>query len=1152
MRLASVALGLAIVSPVVAQPDSPFELVQKLRENGLIDLALMRLNEFKAKPAMLSAEDAKLISYEIARTKLEEASREGEEARRTSLILQARAEFENFIKTNAQHPAAAEANVEIARLYALQAKGQLSKASKVENKDDKAKEYSRARPDFLTAMNRYKGAISVLETRLKGVAETDAIYAKLLRAKLQAELDVAILELETAKTFISDAERKQRGDGIDRAKKLFSSLADKNPGKRVGFIAEVWAHQCDFENGIPKGAESMEKFVQANRANKEAADAIRLAGFFGIQHTYELENTKDTTPVAKFQRTERAADQWLKAYPAFRNTPEGVGARYRLALMKETQAYASGGIQFSQPPKPKKGEKEPEKPAPRKIIGISGAAKAFLEDANKIYKDLTEFENDYTDRAQRKRLSNQLVILEAEGKGGDYQLKSINTLEQGIIAAQIQQARIYQVNNPPEGVEPKSEDEQKAEITRRTNLAISYLERGLQRRAAGDASRDVFDAQMLLVLFLTQADRAIEAAVIGEALARNNPRAPKAATAAQLAIYAYNTAIANLKQRSAPEDDQDADIRRIRSLASFAVSTWPNDGPTDAIRHVLAFYQGRGKDLEGAWTTYSQISPSYPAVAQARLEMGAVMFTLVRPEKEEGAKFREAVQANIAKRTAQWQATINALKSLPEALDSANERDAESWVRAKTQLAQLYFIAGDYDACDTTLKPVLDRIPKFTAVQPVKKDDLMYSARAQRYNALQAKAAEFVKAKEFAKVGEVLDADLAAIKTELASADQKAENAAPSFDRLRRAQRGLLIAAMTAYVQDKKADKANELLSLVEKTGGGLESSVAVMQQLVSAIRGQIDSLNKDNKKADSDELKKSFTEFLDKIRGDTPEKLSAGVVTFLGQGYGAVDQHAKAAELFQTLLNKPFVNPGKSPEEIADLAAKDASFRRQLQLQQARAYRQAGDKASFDKANALMKTIVGDPLEAKAQRGWGYQSMAIRKEYNMLLEDQRMYAPAVKNWLKMIRDYCPQGLQAPLTFVEKRPVIMARAEVLDALASQALMTPIRAASLADVGFKSTFPGTAAKRQQQREIYFDLFYESQRASARAYADPNTKITPEKAAENLATIGGRLFELVSKNDDVPEATKEKITDLLGKHPAMKKKYDELAAAAQNAK
>jgi hypothetical protein len=1117
--------------------DSPFDLVRKLRENGLIDLATLRLNELKDKPGLLPPELAPLVLFEIAKNKIEEAGRETDDARRDGLILQAREAFAAFIQAHPKHPRVAQANVEIARLAALQAKALLSRAARLEG-DARAEEYSKARPVFDTAITRYKQGTAALEEAIKKLPEGSAQTDELTEAKHQAELDTAVLEFEKGRTFTTEGERPQRSAGIDRAKKMFSALADKYAGQRVGFLADVWAQQCDYENGDPRAAQVIARRATAQQGNKAAADAVRLAGFFGIQHAFETDDGKDTTPAGKYQRTDRAAEAWLKAYPEFRNTPEGLGALYRRGVMKEAQARLPGGITYAAQPKPKAGSKkeEPEAPAgAAKIVGITASAKALLEEANKIYKELEASDNEYTERAHRRRLTNQLTIMEGEGKGSDPLPRSINTLEQGVLYAQVQQARMLTPRSP-DG-KPLEGDEADKEVNRRTRLAIEFLERALQKATPRDDPRDVFEAQMLLVLFLTRSDRAVEAAVIGEALARNNPKAPKAATAAQLAVYAYNTALGKLKEKRAPEEDQAADLTRIRKLGQFAVKTWPTDGPTDAIRHVLAFYQNRAKDLEGAWKTYSEITPGYPAAAQARLEMGAVMFELVKPKTEaEMKKYREVVAANITARAPQWQATIKALQAVPEPLETATT-EAESWARAKTQLAQLYYMAADYEKVDGTIKGVVERIKKFTRLDPAKRDDLAFGARALRYTGLQAKAADLIKAKEFAKVGEVADADLTAMKAELTGkADPKAaETAAPNLDRMRKAQQRFLIAVISAFIQDKKADRANELLGLLEKTGGSLESTVEVMKPISTGVRAQIDDLTKAGNKAEADGLRAAFAEFLDKLRGDDPGKLSNGVIVFLGQGYAAVDRHARAAELYETLLGKPNLEPVK---------------KREYQFLQARAYRQAGDKEGFEKATALMKEIVGNPIDPnpKAAKGWGYGNMAIRKEYNALLEDQKFFRPALDNWRKLTRERFPRGLQPPVA----KPVLANQDAVLrlGPLVERAFHQPLVRAWF-DFCFKGGLANLSTQRDNERNAYFDLYIETQRCSALAYAsqDP-AKYKGGQAAmdKGLENVAQGLFDLTSRNDDVSEANEDKIQDLLDKYPAAKKKYEALKAAA----
>ena len=355
MRRAVLTLGisLAFVAPSLAQLPSQLELVRALRTAGLVDLAVMRLEELRTKKGLLTADEAKLIPLELARIRLEEASRETEDSRRASLIGQARSSFDEFIRNNPTHPMAAQANVEIARLYSLQAKGQLSRANRIENPEAQALEFSRARPDFTTAINRYQGAITNLENRLKGLDEKDPLAVELKRSKAQAELDAAVLRYDLALTFVGEDEVRNKGEEIDKAQKEFDKVANRYPNSRIGYLASIWSWQCSFTNGDgAKSIKAIGDFINANNKNREAADAVRLAAYFGIEHVYSADS-KDPNPAGPFIRTEQAALRWLQMYPDAKNTSEGLGARYRRGLMKERQAFMPGGVIFEAPPKPK-------------------------------------------------------------------------------------------------------------------------------------------------------------------------------------------------------------------------------------------------------------------------------------------------------------------------------------------------------------------------------------------------------------------------------------------------------------------------------------------------------------------------------------------------------------------------------------------------------------------------------------------------------------------------------------------------------------------------------------------------------------------------------------------------------------------------------
>ena len=126
----ALALSLALTSSAFAQLPSPLDLVRGLRSAGLVDLAILRLGELTAKPGLLTPDEVKLVALEMARIRLEQAARESEDGKRAALLAQARGEFDTFIRDNAGHPMVAQANVDLARLLALQAKTQAGRANR--------------------------------------------------------------------------------------------------------------------------------------------------------------------------------------------------------------------------------------------------------------------------------------------------------------------------------------------------------------------------------------------------------------------------------------------------------------------------------------------------------------------------------------------------------------------------------------------------------------------------------------------------------------------------------------------------------------------------------------------------------------------------------------------------------------------------------------------------------------------------------------------------------------------------------------------------------------------------------------------------------------------------------------------------------------
>src|SRR5262249_11110198 len=137
----------------------------------------------------------------------------------------------------------------------------------------------------------------------------------------------------------------------------------------------------------------------------EAEDGKRMVRFFQIRRTYQA--AVDERATAKLQAVEKDLRAWLAKYANPRKpTAEGLSVQYYLALVLQRQAE----IILGPPPK------DPTRP-----VVIPATARKHLEEAEKLYRVLSQSDNDYTARAVRNRMFVVRKLLgEADKPPTDY------------------------------------------------------------------------------------------------------------------------------------------------------------------------------------------------------------------------------------------------------------------------------------------------------------------------------------------------------------------------------------------------------------------------------------------------------------------------------------------------------------------------------------------------------------------------------------------------------------------------------------------------------------------------------------------------------------------------------------------------------------
>jgi outer membrane biosynthesis protein TonB len=702
--------------PAESAAIDPLDLARGLREQGMADLALEYLQEIEKKPGV--SDDIKSqIPLERAKCQLDAAVDEPDEGTRISLIGEAKEGFFTFVRNpkNAKHPRMPEAFLALARLTSLDAKSQLSKANKIdvpqlnemgtnqaevdEANAAKKKEAEKARPIFKSASDLLKSAVKQLQDQLEAAdpARKKAIQA----AMFEAEIARGTNQLAFAETFIGgNAEDvKERSKAIDEAQDIFANLikAEGATAATTG-LARAWVAECyNLKQDFLK-AEEEEKRIEAS-TGAEADEAKRMVKFFRLRRmALAALSTPNDRPLA-----ETRCREWLRQYGSLRRGQnETYAVRWYLGLLQRFQADALAPLPKVQPK------------TPQPLPPLNASARARYTEAEKLFRQISQSDNEYTDRAARQRMYVVRRLLgekdlpagvnaEAFEKLKDNEKAELpkliaeyplqfKTFEDCQMAALIQMARTLDLQ--------KDAEKNKEEIKTRQRTVVALLERARELATSQDNPADVADVNLRLIYFYQITDQPYLAAVLGEHMARTT-KAPggKSALAGALGINGYFGATAQIKNAEAEKldglrkTDRDLAIR----LAQFVDKQFPNDTATDRARHRLAglLYEDQ-RPLE-AYDTLLKIRAGYDGISQARLFQGAVASQLL---------LAKDIKALDDKRKQEiYRRTTSDLDKLVKPLSTSPEEEVRPYISARCRLAMLYVLQSRVDASAEKLEP---------------------------------------------------------------------------------------------------------------------------------------------------------------------------------------------------------------------------------------------------------------------------------------------------------------------------------------------------------------------------------------------------------------------------------------------------------------
>jgi hypothetical protein len=948
--VAVLALG---VFAIVARAEEPphLDFVQKLRANHYPDLAL----EYLQKLAPTAPADMRpSIELEIARARLDLARAEQDAAKKPALFAQARQEFETFLKNNPNSAEASEARLEITSLAVSLGKAQLQKAMSRASGAGRRAEALKARAALDDAAKQLENGVKELDVKLVKYDEvkTDKERkekAALEEAKLRAQLERGVILLDQAQTYLGNEGLEERAEIVKQARNtLEKTAAAADAHSAVHWQAKAWVGKCIYEDGDPPAARTRLEAIyktppsSANTPGLEAGR--RLALYFLIQ----------IVPFAPAQKVDPNREQydlaqtWTKTFANDLNTPEGQHVRFLLG-----EACVNIALTMSR-------DKNPNR----------ATIAQYHAQAEKLFKDLEQSENEYSDRA---RLQYANVVFTRTG-GEKTPIKNLTSFEACYIRALFEAA---QMERDAKTIKDAAELDKKHK--EHNQNIIAALELGL--KYAGNkrtklSEKDVDTATAMLVYADLTGGKYKEAIQLGEKLVHDKARAPQAPTVAMYTLQAYGQILGPDGKLS--EDEEESYRKKMEDLAKYVAERWPNESAGDLAHFQMGLLLIRDKKYPEAVDELAKIQPTFGAAIHSQYHLANTAFQVAKDKAVEKEKAGGPERERLAKEEQAYkERAVKALEALPELPAGADPATNQIYIYAKVLLGQHLYTLKKYAEMEKLAEPLLKRLPAMQLADDAAREQAKSSLTLLALYAAYGKADEEFAAGRPAKARESVDKIVEQFKA----------GSLPELKKDPQLRGGILGLALRASLQEGKLDRAKEVLKVIQDAAdnpkeGGVR---AILPFLAKIMKDEIAVLRAKNDKSALDKATAGFTAFLDELakgQGDnTPESKRV-----LAQAYADLDQHAKVIELASKI---------EAPKDDGDQRA--VQNYRAARVLLMRAYRL---NHQIDEAEKVLK---------EAWTSWGKHNIDVQFERIHLIDVHDKHGKAASEWNSLVKQLQPR-----------------------------------------------------------------------------------------------------------------------------------------------
>jgi len=575
------------------------EFLTGLREKGYYDYALIYLDQLAARPNL--PDDIKqTIPYEKAVTLLSSAASTRSTDKQIEQLDQAIAYLEQFVKESPNHPLAANANTERAKILLGKARVEIAQSRIPANQGNRAEYQKKARTLIGSAREVFQKAAEQHEAAMKkfGTFIDKAKDPDKFEARAKSELNMILANIELAQCVYEEAQTYADGDAdkkrlLNEAANQFELLHQKHRSLVAGLFARIMQGKCFEEQGDLQKALGIYNEMLDNPGNESSLANLKDQT---LQFKLILLNTKER---GDHQLVVDLGEEWLKKNGAKARGTYGLGIRWEVA-----RAYEQLGDKRDLPKQD---------------------AQRFWREARENAQQVGKFSSQHRDLAIAfsQRLDTKLGGKERTPDKFDTAFGLGRQLITPIKDGKDALDAAIRAKKPAEELKAMQQD-----LNAQLKEAAGYFDLALRLAGKGDDPKSITAARFNYAYVCYLMRKNYEAAILGEYVAKSVDKddASLGLDAAFLSLAAYVQAFNDVKGSN---EEKEADMGFIIKAANLITVKWPeSDRANDARMQLGQIYSQMKKPVLAAeW--YNKVPATDPKYPYAQLAAGQAYWTAV-------------------------------------------------------------------------------------------------------------------------------------------------------------------------------------------------------------------------------------------------------------------------------------------------------------------------------------------------------------------------------------------------------------------------------------------------------------------------------------------------------------------------------------------